>query len=111
MTGTQGATVVGTVGGQTAANVASGAVAANAATSLNTPGTIVKRDGSGAITAGSIMATNFTGNGGGLTNLNASQLTSGTVADARLSTNVALLNTNQTFTVQTSSAASSSRRT
>jgi hypothetical protein len=40
----------------------------------------------------------FGGNGAGLTNLNASQLTGGTVADARLSTNVALLNTNQTFT-------------
>lgn len=40
----------------------------------------------------------FAGNGAGLTNLNASQLTNGTVADARLSTNVALLNSNQTFT-------------
>ena len=40
----------------------------------------------------------FTGNGAALTNLNATQLTSGTVADARLTTNVALLNTNQTFT-------------
>jgi hypothetical protein len=40
----------------------------------------------------------FNGNGTNLTGLNASQLTGGTVADARLSTNVALLNTNQTFT-------------
>ncbi len=40
----------------------------------------------------------FTGSGASLSNLNASQLTTGTVADARLSTNVALLNTNQTFT-------------
>ena len=40
----------------------------------------------------------FAGNGALLTNLNASQLTTGTVADARLTTNVALLNTNQTFT-------------
>ncbi|HEY2329257.1 MAG TPA: sialidase family protein [Verrucomicrobiae bacterium] len=40
----------------------------------------------------------FTGNGSALSNLNASQLTFGTVADARLSGNVALLNTNQTFT-------------
>lgn len=40
----------------------------------------------------------FTGNGASLSNLNASQLTTGTLADARLSTNVALLNTNQTFT-------------
>jgi hypothetical protein len=40
----------------------------------------------------------FAGNGSSLSNLNASQLTSGTVADARLSTNVALLNANQKFT-------------
>jgi hypothetical protein len=40
----------------------------------------------------------FTGNGLWLTNLNGSQVTVGTVADARLSANVALLNTNQTFT-------------
>jgi hypothetical protein len=40
----------------------------------------------------------FSGNGANLTSLNASQLASGTVADARLSGNVALLNANQTFT-------------
>jgi hypothetical protein len=40
----------------------------------------------------------FTGSGASLSNLNASQLTTGTVADARLTTNVALLNANQTFT-------------
>ena len=39
----------------------------------------------------------FTGNGAGLTNLDATRLT-GTIADARLSANVALLNTNQVFT-------------
>ena len=39
----------------------------------------------------------FTGNGGSLTNLSAANLT-GTVADGRLTTNVALLNVNQTFT-------------
>jgi hypothetical protein len=38
------------------------------------------------------------GNGSGLTSLNASQLTTGTVPDARLGGNVALLNANQTFT-------------
>ncbi len=42
-------------------------------------------------------ANSFTGNGGGLTGLNASQLTGGTVPDAQLSGNVALLNANQTF--------------
>ena len=40
----------------------------------------------------------FSGNGINLTNLNGSQVTTGTVADARLTTNVALLNRNQTFT-------------
>src|SRR5207244_12423078 len=47
VTGTQSATVVSLVGGQSAANVAAGASAANSATSANTPGTIVKRDASG----------------------------------------------------------------
>jgi len=40
----------------------------------------------------------FSGNGINLTNLNGSQIATGTVADARLTTNVALLNRNQTFT-------------
>jgi hypothetical protein len=61
VTGTQGATVVGSVGGVTAANVASGANAANAATGANTINTIVKRDGSGNFSAGSItLAGNLT---------------------------------------------------
>ena len=38
------------------------------------------------------------GNGAAITNLNGSAVTFGTVADTRLTTNVALLNTNQTFT-------------
>jgi hypothetical protein len=54
VTGPQGTTVVAKVGGQTAANVASGAVAANAATSANNPSTIVQRDGSGNFSAGTI---------------------------------------------------------
>ena len=40
----------------------------------------------------------FIGDGSSLSNLNASRVTSGTLADARLSPNVPLLNTNQTFT-------------
>lgn len=42
-------------------------------------------------------ANSFSGSGAGLTGLNASQLTSGTVADARLSGNVALLNSSPSF--------------
>ncbi len=60
VTGTQGATVVSTVGGQTAANVAAGAVLANAATNVNTASTIVKRDASGNFAAGTITG-NLTG--------------------------------------------------
>jgi hypothetical protein len=40
----------------------------------------------------------FVGNGSSLSNLNASQLISGTIADARLSTNVVLLNATNVFT-------------
>jgi len=48
---------------------------------------------------GIVPTTTLSGaNGSGLTSLNASQLTSGTVPDTRLSPNVALLNANQTFT-------------
>jgi hypothetical protein len=85
VTGTQGATVVSSVGGQTAAAVASGASAANAATSANTANTIVKRDASGSFSAGAVTATSVSANGANLTALNASNLASGTVALARLS--------------------------
>ncbi len=44
-----------------------------------------------------LFSGSFSGNGTNLVNLNASQLTGGTVADARLSSNVALLNAGQTF--------------
>jgi len=57
VTGTQGATVVSSVGGVTAVNVAGGANVANAATSPNTANTIVRRDGSGSFSAGTITAT------------------------------------------------------
>lgn len=50
------ATTVALVGGQTAANVAAGAVLANAAVSTNTASAIVKRDGSGNFSAGTISA-------------------------------------------------------
>ena len=96
--GTQSATAVSSVGGQTAANVASGASAANAATSANIANTIVKRDASGNFSAGTVTAAGFSGTGSGLTGLNASQLASGTVPDARLSGSVDLVNANQVFT-------------
>lgn len=78
VTGTQAATVVAAVGGQSASNVAAGASAANAATSANTPETIVKRDASGNIAAASITGTSFAGNGAGLTQLEPANLKPGT---------------------------------
>ena len=97
VTGPQGATVVASVGGQSAAQVASGASAANGATAANTPDTLVRRDSAGNFAAGAITVVSVSGDGSGLAALNASQLDSGTLADARLSTNVALLNAPQTF--------------
>jgi hypothetical protein len=61
VTGTQSATVVSSVGGQSAATVAGGAAAANSATNANTADTIVKRDASGNFSAGTITA-NLDGN-------------------------------------------------
>ncbi|HLM61771.1 MAG TPA: hypothetical protein VK308_13275, partial [Pyrinomonadaceae bacterium] len=59
VSGTQNNTVVNSVGGVTAADVATGAQAANAATSLNTPNTIVKRNDSGGFSAGAVNITDY----------------------------------------------------
>jgi len=61
------------------------------------------RDGSGVVKSsisatGVMMAAKFVGDGASLTTLNASNLASGTVADGRLSSNIDLLNSNQTIT-------------
>lgn len=64
VTGTQGATVVSTVGGKTASAIASSVNDTIAATASNTASTIVKRDGSGNFSAGTITA-NLTGNASG----------------------------------------------
>ena len=56
VTGMQGATVVATVGGSTAATVHAAELLANAATTANTPNTIVKRDASGNIPASAVAA-------------------------------------------------------
>jgi hypothetical protein len=84
VTGTQGATVVSSVGSQSAVNVASGVIAANNATHLSTPNTIVQRDGSGNFNAGTVNAVtvngeNFvggvlSGNGANVTGVNAASL-------------------------------------
>ena len=55
-------------------------------------------NGGNLINGGSITATSFSGNGSALTSLNATNITSGTLNDARLSSNVALLSGLQTYT-------------
>ena len=47
---------------------------------------------------GLVTAASFSGNGSGLTDLNASNLASGSISDSLLSSNVALLDTTQSFT-------------
>jgi len=98
VTGLQGATVVSAVGGKTAAVIAGAVSDVNGATNEVVPGTLVRRDSFSAIKAGAITSLSFNGYGGGITGLNASQLASGTVPDARLSANVPLMNSNQIFT-------------
>jgi hypothetical protein len=80
--GTQGTTIVSLVGGKTAAQVATSVNDTIAATDLNTPSTIVKRNGSGNFSAGTITATQF--NGGQFTgtfNGNATTATSAVMSD------------------------------
>lgn len=103
VTGTQGATVVASVGGQTETDISTAVGDVLTATSANNASTIVKRDSSGNFTAGTITAAltgnastatsagTVTGSVGGSVNLPASQLT-GTVANARLNIGVAANN-------------------
>ncbi|HUA66016.1 MAG TPA: hypothetical protein VME24_09220, partial [Alphaproteobacteria bacterium] len=90
VTGTQSATVVSTVGGVSAANVASGANAANAAASANTSGAIVQRDASGNFSAGTITA-NLSGTATTALNF------TGNVTDSQLPGNVPFLNGTNAF--------------
>jgi hypothetical protein len=72
----------------TVSSSAGSVVLGTTATSSNAANTIVKRDASGSFSAGSITA-NLSGGAAGLTNLDASQLSSGTIPDARLAPAVA----------------------
>jgi|GEM_PF-666548 len=54
VTGSQAGTVVNSVGGQSAANIAGGVQAANNATSANTVNTLVKRDAAGKVAVGGV---------------------------------------------------------
>ena len=91
VTGTQGATVVSTVGTSSAANVHAAELLANAATSANTASAIVRRDGAGNFTAGTITAAltgNVTGNASGSAATFTSNLT-GDVTSTAMTTTVA----------------------
>jgi hypothetical protein len=68
-----------------ASNISSGTIAnaRTTAASANGAATIVLRDSSGSFGAGDITANSISGNGVSLTAINASNLTSGTVANAR----------------------------
>jgi microcystin-dependent protein len=60
---------------------------------------LITATGNAVTVAGPVAATTFTGNGAALTSLNADQVTTGTVGDARLSGNIPRLNAgSQTFT-------------
>ena len=63
----------------------------------NVPATLALLNGNN-VFHGTISAPGFTGNGDGLTNLDASKISSGTLADARLSANVALRAGGNSFT-------------
>ena len=59
VSGTQSATVINTVGGQSAANVANATQSNNTATSANTPNTLVRRDANGDFSANIISAAQY----------------------------------------------------
>ena len=90
ITGTQSAAIIATVGGATAAEVASGAFLANAATPGFTCDAIIRRDpGTGGFMAGPIRATSFVGDGSGLTNLPTSPNQYGAPKGAMLASSLA----------------------
>jgi hypothetical protein len=70
-----------------ASNISAGTIAnaRTTAASANGASTIVARDANGSFTANAITTTSISGNGVALTAINASNVTSGTVASARIS--------------------------
>src|SRR5690606_31654130 len=71
-----------------------------AITEVELNGDVLDFNGNADISGTLAVGGTITGNGSGLTNLNASNLSSGTLADARLSSNVPLLNAANVFTVR-----------
>jgi hypothetical protein len=78
---TNGSYITGGNGGSEGAPLTLGVNASTIGTS-----NVVARDASGDFSAGTITATQFVGGGGGLTNLNASNISTGTLNAARLPT-------------------------
>jgi hypothetical protein len=74
-----------------ASNISSGTVAnaRTTAASANGASTIVLRDGSGSFSAGDITANSISGNGVALTAINASNIATGTIANARTTADTA----------------------
>ena len=96
--GTSGASVSGNINA-TGQYQVSGTQISSA--NLSNDANLAKVDGNTTFTGNNTFSSasnSFTGNGSGLSSLNGSNVSSGTVADARLSSNVALLNANQSFT-------------
>lgn len=90
-----GANVTGTVSSATTATTA-GTVTTAAQPNITSVGTLTSLTVSGNANAGNVGATNFVGSGASLTNLNASNLASGTVPSARLSGSYAISVTSAT---------------
>ncbi len=88
--GNQNVTITANAGGQVILDSGNGTVQLGAGDSLNVPG--------GLAVGGTLNASGFSGNGSGLTNLNATNITSGTLAAARLPSNVALRDAVNNFT-------------
>jgi hypothetical protein len=97
-----------TVTGINASNIASGTIAnaRTTAATANGASTIVLRGASGEFAAGAITGDSFSGNGVALTAINASNISSGTVATARLGSGTAnsstFLRGDQTYAVVSS---------
>ena len=88
------ANISGNISGGTninASNITSGTIgnAFTTANSSNGSSTIVLRDAGGAFAAGAITGTSFSGNGASITDINASSITTGTLANARTTASAA----------------------
>lgn len=74
VTGSQSASIVSMVGGIPSTSIATGVQAANSASSANVASAIVRRDSAGGFSAANVRGA-FSGDGSGLTNLTADNLT------------------------------------